>query len=43
MKVKEVTKGKHKYKDGDYARAGGKMPKAKPGRKEHPLKGKLVG
>ena len=31
------------YKDADYARGGEKMPAAKPGRKTHPLHGKLVG
>jgi hypothetical protein len=31
------------YKDADYARGSDKMPKAKPGRKDHPLHGKLVG
>jgi hypothetical protein len=30
-------------KHGDYARGGGSMPKAKPGRTKHPLKDKLVG
>lgn len=31
------------YKDADYARGNVKMPKAKPGRRNHPLHGKLVG
>lgn len=31
------------YKDGDYARGGKPMPKAKKGRTKHPLHGKLVG
>lgn len=43
MKVKEVTKGKHKYKDGDYAKSTTKIPLAKAGRTKHPLHGKLVG
>jgi hypothetical protein len=32
-----------KYKHGDYARGGKPMPKAKKGRTQHPLHGKLVG
>jgi hypothetical protein len=32
-----------KYKHGDYARGGQPMPKAKKGRTQHPLHGKLVG
>jgi hypothetical protein len=31
------------FKHGDYARAGGPMPKAKKSRTRHPLHGKLVG
>ena len=31
------------YRDADYAKGNVKMPKAKPGRREHPLHGKLVG
>lgn len=43
MKIKEVTKKKKEYKDGDYAKSTKKMPPAKPGRTAHPLHGKLVG
>jgi hypothetical protein len=32
-----------KYKNGDHARGGKPMPKAKKGRTKHPLHGKLVG
>ena len=31
------------YRDADYAKGNVKMPKAKPGRTQHPLHGKLVG
>ena len=41
--ILEARKQKQKQKPGDYARGSDPMPKAKPGRKEHPLQGKLVG
>ncbi len=43
MKIKEVVKKKKEYKHGDYAKSGKPMPKAKKGRTQHPLHGKLVG
>lgn len=41
MKIFEVVS--KKQKDADQAKGSDPMPKAKAGRKEHPLKGKLVG
>jgi len=44
MRFTEIQEAaKNKQKDGDYARGSDPMPKAKPGRTKHPLKGKLVG
>ena len=44
MKYREIIEArKRKHKHGDYAKGKGPMPKAKPGRKKHPLQGKLVG
>jgi|TARA_B110000483_G_scaffold112709_1_gene136907 hypothetical protein len=41
--IKLVEKRKHKTGPAGQAKAKGTMPKAKPGRTEHPLQGKLVG
>lgn len=40
MRYKEILEAQ---KDADYARGSDPMPRAKPGRKRHPLKDKLVG
>jgi len=40
---KIVEARRKKQKNGDYAKGRDPMPKAKPGRTEHPLQGKLVG
>lgn len=45
MKIVEVISKKKEYQKGPKAQAKGKgpMPKAEPGRTQHPLRGKLVG
>lgn len=45
MKSGRKKKSNEEYKTGvaGQARGGGAMPKAEPGRKKHPLHGKLVG